>query len=207
VVWSDGDRTLPVDDRISGKPVDDLTKNDHFQAMVRTAKRRGFSPRAVLFDSWCSSLANLKLIRECGWVFLTQLKVNRKVDLGRQGYRAVAEVPFEGSSLVVHLQGFGSVRVFKVVSRDGNIKYWATNDSSMNDLRRLELAERSQAIEEYHRALRQCGNVERCQARSTRAQPHRDGDPSLRAVVVALLNHRDQLVRGKGPDRPASVPS
>ena len=175
LVWSDGDRTMPVDYRILDKPVDDLTKNDPFQAMVRTAKRRGFSPRAVLFDSWDSSLANLKLIRECGWVFLTQLKVNRKVDFERQGYRAVAEVRFEGSSLVVHLQGFGSIRVFKVVSRDGNIEHWATNDLSMDDLRRLEWAERSWAIEEYHRALKQCGNVERCQARSTRAQRNHIG--------------------------------
>jgi len=106
---------------------------------------------------------------------LTQLKVNRKVDLDRQGYRAVAEIPFVGSSLVVHLQGFGPVRVFKVVSRDGNIEYWATNDLSMDDLRRLELAERSWTIEQYHRALKQCCNVERCQARSTRAQRNHIG--------------------------------
>ncbi len=175
LVWSDGDRTLPVDYRIFDKPVDDLTKNDHFQAMVRTAKRRGFSPRAVLFDSWYSSLANLKLIRDCGWVFLTQLKVNRKVDLDRQGYRAVADLPFATSSIAAHLQGFGSVRVFKVVSRDGDIEYWATNDLAMDDLRRLELAERSWTIEQYHRALKQCCNVERCQARSTRAQRNHIG--------------------------------
>jgi len=98
LVWSDGDRTLPVDYRILDKPVDDLTKNDHFQAMVRTAKRRGFSPRAVLLQR-----------------------------------RAVP----------------------------GPLDAGAT-------------------------------------------QPHRHGDPSVRAVVVALLHHRDQLVRGKGPNRPRS---
>src|SRR3954451_16416354 len=76
LVWTDGDRTLPVDYRLYDKPVDGLTKNDHFRAMLRAAKERGFSPRAVLFDSWYSGTENLKLIRECGWVFLTQLKVN-----------------------------------------------------------------------------------------------------------------------------------
>ncbi len=175
LVWTDGDRTLPVDYRVYDKPVDGLTKNDHFQAMLRTAKRRGFSPRAVLFDSWYSGLENLKLVRDCGWVFLTQLKVNRKVDQHRRGYRAIAEVAFDGPSVVVHLEGFGSVRVFRVVSRDGDTEYWATNDLDMDELGRLELAERSWAIEEYHRALKQCCNVERCQARSTRAQRNHIG--------------------------------
>ena len=117
----------------------------------------------------------MKFVGACGWVFLTQLKVNRKVDFERQGYQAVEKIPFATPSVVVHLQGFGSVRVFKVVSRDGNIEYWATNDLSMDDLRRLELAERSWTVEEYHRALKQCCNVERGQARSTRAQRNHIG--------------------------------
>ena len=71
---------------------------------------------------------------------------------------------------MVHLEGFGSVRVFRVVSRDGDTEYWATNDRGRDELRRLELAERSWTIEEYHRSLKQCCNVERCQARSSRAQ-------------------------------------
>jgi hypothetical protein len=175
LVWSDGDRTLPLDYRIYDKPVDGLTKNDHFQAMLRTARQRGFSPRAVLFDSWYSGMENLKLVRDCGWVFLTQLKANRKVDLDRRGYRPIAEVGFEGPSAIVHLEGFGSVRVFRVVSRDGDTEYWATNDLSMDELGRLELAERSWAIEEYHRALKQCCNIERCQARSSRAQRNHIG--------------------------------
>ncbi len=182
LLWSDGDRTLPVDYRVSDKPVDGLTKNDHFLAMLYAAKRRGFCPHAVLFYSWYSSLNNLKAVRECGWTFLTQLKVNRKVDLDRQGYRAVSDLAFATSSLVVHLQGFGSVRVFKVVSRDGDIEYWATNDLAMSDLRRLELAERSWAIEEYHRAVKQCCNIERCQARSSRAQRNHIG-MAIRAFV------------------------
>ena len=91
LVWADGDRIMPLDYRIYDKPNDAWTKNDHFRDMVKMAKQRGFHPHAVLFDSWYSGLENLKLIRDCGWIFLTQLKVNRKVDLDRQGYRAVAQ--------------------------------------------------------------------------------------------------------------------
>jgi len=93
LVWTDGDRIMPLDYRVYDKPVDGLTKNDHFRALIGAAKRRGFSPRAVLFDSWYSGLENLKLVRSCGWTFLTQLKVNRKVDLDRRGYQAVAAIP------------------------------------------------------------------------------------------------------------------
>jgi putative transposase len=175
LVWSDGDRTLPLDYRIYDKPNDGLTKNDHFRDLVAAARQRGFHPRAVLFDSWYSSLENLKQIRNCGWTFLTQLKTNRKVDLARQGYQAVAAIPIPAAGAVVHLEGFGSIRVFKVVSRDGDVEYWATNDLTMDELRRLELAERCWAVEEYHRVLKQCCNIERCQARSRRAQRNHVG--------------------------------
>jgi hypothetical protein len=182
LVWTDGDRIMPLDYRIYDKPEDGLTKNDHFRALIDAARQRGFRPRAVLFDSWYSSLENLKLIRDCGWTFLTQLKVNRKVDLDRRGYRAVASVPIDPAGTIVHLEGFGPIRVFRVVSRDGDIEYWATNDLAMDELGRLELAERCWAVEEYHRALKQCCNVERCQARSARAQRNHIG-MAIRAFV------------------------
>jgi hypothetical protein len=175
LIWTDGDRTLPVDYRIYDKPTDGLTKNDHFSDLVAAARRRGFRPRAVLFDSWYSGLENLKRIRSHGWIFLTQLKCNRKVDLDRQGYRAISATAIPEGGAVVHLEGFGSIRVFKAVSRDGDVEYWATNDLAMDELGRLELAERSWAVEEYHRALKQCCNVERCQARSGRAQRNHIG--------------------------------
>ena len=182
LVWTDGDRIMPLDYRIYDRPKDGWTKNDHFRALIGAARQRGFRPRAVLFDSWYSSLENLKLIRDCGWTFLTQLKVNRKVDLNRQGYQAVALVPIDPAGTIVPLEGFGPIRVFKVVSRDGDIEYWATNDLAMDELGRLELAERCWAVEEYHRALKQCCNVERCQARSSRAQRNHIG-MAIRAFV------------------------
>jgi len=85
LVWSNGDHAMPLDYRAYDKPNDGLTKNDHFRDLVAAAKQRGFHPRAVLFDSWCSSPENLKQARGCGWTFLTRLKSNRQVDLARQG--------------------------------------------------------------------------------------------------------------------------
>src|SRR4051794_34589481 len=174
-VWADGDRVVPVDYRVYDKPNDGLTKNDHLLAMLAAAKARGFEPECVAFDSWYASLANLKAVRDHGWTFLTRLKCNRKVDLDRRGYRAVAEVAIAAGGTVVHLEGFGSIRVFKVVSRDGDIEYWATNDLAMDDLTRLSYAERAWAIENDHRGLKQCRGVERSRVRASRARRNHIG--------------------------------
>jgi putative transposase len=175
LVWADGDTVVPCDYRAYDKAKDGLTKDDHFLAMLGQARARGFRPSCVAFDSWYSGPEDLKAVRAHGWTFLTQLKVNRKVDLDRQGYRAVADVAIDRGGTIVHLEGFGSVRVFKVVSRDGDIGYWATNDLTMDELTRLAHAERCRAIENDHRGLKQCGGAERAQVRAARAQRNHIG--------------------------------
>ena len=67
LVWTDGQARLPCDFRIYNKAHDGLSKNDHFQHMVRAAQQRGFEPELVAFDSWYSGLDNLKLLRHLGW--------------------------------------------------------------------------------------------------------------------------------------------
>ncbi len=106
----------------------------------------------MAFDSCYSGLENLKAVRAYGWTFLTQLKVNRKVDLDRQRYRAVAETAIAPVGTIVHLEGFGSIRVFEVVSRDGDIEYGATNDLTLDELTRVAHAEQGWGIENDQRA-------------------------------------------------------
>lgn len=74
LLWTEGERHIPLDYRFYEKWVDGATKNDHFRWMLTTAKERGFAPQCVVFDSWYSSLDNLKLIQGYGWVWLTRLK-------------------------------------------------------------------------------------------------------------------------------------
>src|SRR6266849_4007859 len=45
LLWSDGIDAIPCDYRLFDKPVDELTKNDHFRDMLETAKKRNFEPR------------------------------------------------------------------------------------------------------------------------------------------------------------------
>ena len=56
------------------------------------AKERGFQPSLVAFDSWYSSLENLKLARDFGWDWLTKLKENRQVSLQAGEQQAISEL-------------------------------------------------------------------------------------------------------------------
>ena len=181
VLWTDGDRHIPCDYRIYEK-ADGRTKNDHFGDMIRTAYARGFHPRCVVFDGWYSSLDNLKLVRSCGWTWLTRLKSNRLVNKNREGTRALADTAIAAAGTEVWLTGYGLVKVFGIAAPDGGTAYWATNDLGMTDLTRLQFAEFSWAIEHYHRGLKQCTGVERCQCRSARAQRNHIG-LALRAFL------------------------
>jgi putative transposase len=102
LLWSDGKDALPCDYRLFDKPVDGLTKNAHFRAMLDTAKARGFQPQYVAFDSWYSSLANLKAIRAQGWHWLTRLKANRQVNPDGMGNRALAECAIREAGTRMH---------------------------------------------------------------------------------------------------------
>lgn len=182
LLWTDGDRHLPCDYRLYDKRTDGLTKNDHFQNLLGVARERGFSPKCVLFDSWYSGLANLKLLRSFGWRWLTRLKANRKVNPDRTGLRPIKEVVIPASGAVVHLEGYGLIKVFRIVAKDGDTEYWATSDLQMDELQRLALADHSWRIEEFHRGLKQVTNIERCQARAALAQRNHVG-LALRAFL------------------------
>jgi putative transposase len=181
LVWTDGDRPIPCDYRIY-HDAKQATKNDHFRAMIKTAKERGFKPSYVLFDSWYASLENLKLLREYKWPWLTRLKANRLVNLDRQGSRPLFRTEIAATGTIVWLPGYGRVKVFKIVAKDGDIGYWATSDLGMDELTRQQYGEYSWAIESYHRGIKQCTQVERCQARKAVAQKNHIG-LALRAFL------------------------
>lgn len=170
LLWTDGERHIPCDYRLAVKGVDGLTKNDHFRHMVHSAHQRSFTPACVLFDSWYSGLDNLKLVRDLGWRWLTQLKHNRLVHPDGAGLLPLSATDLAETGTVIHLKGYGLVKVFKLVTTDGDIEYWATNDLKMNALQRLHLTEFVWTIEAYHRAIKQCCGIEKAQVRSAVAQ-------------------------------------
>ena len=175
LLWSDGTDAIPCDDRLYAKPVDGVTKNAHFRAMLQTAQERGFRPRFVAFDSWYSSLENLKTIRASGWHWVTRLKGNRQVNPDGAGKRALQDCALSADGTVVHLKGYGLIQVFRIATPDGDTEYWATDVLTMTPLEREAEAGKVWTIEVYHRGLKQFCGVERCQARSARAQRNHVG--------------------------------
>ncbi len=182
LLWSDGDRHVPVDYRLFDKATDALTKNDHFQAMLKVAHERGFRPRCVVFDGWYSSLENLKTIRDFGWTWLTRLKSNRLVNPDRTGLRAVSTIDTDERGCLVHLKGYGLIRLFKIVAPDGDVEWWATSDQAMSEMGRVRFAGFAWTIENYHRGIKQFCGVERGQVRAARAQRNHIGC-ALRAFL------------------------
>jgi putative transposase len=96
--------------------------------------------------------------------------------------RSLDEVAIAASGTVLHLRGYGRVKVFRIDAPDGDTEYWATNDLAMEEMVRRQGAEVSFAIENYHRELKQFCGVERCQVRAGRAQRNHIG-MSLRAFL------------------------
>jgi putative transposase len=174
-LWTDGDGLWPCDYRVVDRAAGDDTKNDHFRSMVRAAHARGLKPRCVLFDAWYSGKDNLKVVRECGWTFLTQVRSNRRVNPDRTGNRPIQECDIAATGTIVHLEGFGLVKAFRIAATDGGTEHWITNNLSMGATERLALAEWAWGIEEYHRGLKQHCGVDRCQTRMSRAQRNHIG--------------------------------
>ena len=170
LLWTEGDSIIPVDFRIYDINTDGKTKNDHFRDMLRKAKERSFRPRSVLFDSWYASVDNLKTIRKFGWHWLTRLKKNRLVNPDNTKNVQIQEIEIPPEGRTVHLKAYGFIKVFRIVSKDGDIGYWATDILEMNEAKREVMGGYSWKIEEYHRGIKQFCGVENCQARKNQSQ-------------------------------------
>jgi len=182
LVWTDRDCRLPCDFRIYNKSQDGLSKNDHFQQMIEQAHERGFEPELVAFDSWYAGLPNLKLVRSFGWHWLTQLKENREVSIDRSGNRAIREIFIPPQGLEVHLKGYGWIKVFRTVAKNGDAEYWATSRLDMTIEQAAWYALDAWQIEVYHRGLKQFTGIERGQYRLEVSQRNHIG-LAIRAFV------------------------
>jgi putative transposase len=182
LLWTDGEARLPCDFRIYNKDNDGLTKNDHFGALLQAAKERGFQPELVAFDSWYASLKNLKLLRTLHWSWLCRLQKDRLVDPDGTGNRQIQAIYIPRHGRRVHLKGYGWIKVFKTVGRNGDEEYWATSEQEMPITQAAEYALNAWQIEVYHRGLKQFTGIEKSQHRKEIAQRNHIG-LALRAFL------------------------
>ena len=181
LVHSNGTDTdfYPIDYRIYAPTADGKTKNDHFRDMLIAAKAdKGLKARAVLFDSWYASVANLKLVQRLDMIFVTTLKSNRLVSIAKEtGYVHLHTLTWtdaharHGQSVKLKELPF-LVRLFKIVATNGDIEWVITNDPDQTRTMQM-VAERSDVrwqVEQLHRELKQLTGTEKCQCRKARAQ-------------------------------------
>lgn len=182
----DSEEYAPVDFRIYNKQEDGKTKNDHMREMLRQAIARGVKFNIVIFDTWYSSLNNLKAVRCLGKQWVAGLKANRKVN--KSETLRDLEIPDEGR--VVHLRGYGWIKVFKFETEKGRIDYIGKNseDPSRSEIEKIH--ESRWSIEVYHRELKQTCGIERCQSRTGRAQRNH-----ICLAVLAWINQHYQRIK------------
>lgn len=178
LVHSDGPDFYPIDYRIYAPKVDGRTKNDLFAEMLLAAKnRKGIKAQTILFDSWYSSVANLKLIALLKMVFYAPIRDNRLVSLTReQGYIHVQDIDWTpdhlANGVMVKLKELPFlVRLFKIVATNGNIDWIVTNaPDPITAVAVQDENARRWSIEQFHRELKQLTGSEKCQCRKARSQ-------------------------------------
>jgi hypothetical protein len=163
---------IPMDYRIWNPPEDGKTKNDHFGDMLSATKQRRLHPDMVVADSWYSSLKNLKAVRSHGWDCVMGLRSNRLVGKPHQQLKVLV-IPGEG--LVTHLKGYGWIRVFRFVAKNGRTDYVGTSRTDLSREQVKTYFERRWSVEVLHRELKQTCGLSRCQASAGRAQRNHIG--------------------------------
>lgn len=173
LLWTSGENYIPVDYRVYDKTRDGRSKNDHFLDMLDKAEERDFTPTYVLMDSWYGSIENLKAIRHHGWHFMTSLKQNRQVSVKRDVFIPVASLAFTDTPVKrVHLKGYGSVLILRILDTNGEATYVATDDLSLEN-KQQDFASHWHHrwnIEEFHRGIKQTTGIAKCYARKAAAQ-------------------------------------
>ncbi|MBI3335425.1 MAG: transposase [Candidatus Portnoybacteria bacterium] len=177
---------IPIDYRVYDKDTDGKTKNQHFQDMIRSTLYRGFSPEYILMDTWYTSLENLKLIDKVNWKWIAPLRKNRIVSATPHHHQHLEELSIPDEGGIVHLKAYGFIKVFKTVSKDGDVEYYATNDINLSKHDVERIYTKRWKIEEYHRGLKQQTGIAKCQARKARFQRNHIWC-SLNALVVLEL--------------------
>ena len=94
----------------------------------------------------------------------------------------IKELNIDADGLIVHLKGSGFIKVFKTVSKNRGLEYWATNDLKMSQTSWLKLSRLCWSIEEYYPGLKQFVGIERSQVGSNKAQRNHIG-LALRAFL------------------------
>jgi hypothetical protein len=189
-LWvDDTNQVCPFDYRIWEPKEDGKTKNEQFRELLISAKERGLTPKAVVADSWYSSLDNAKCIRDLGWNWVMGLRKNRRVNKDQ----SLCDLSIPESGVLVYLRGYGWITVFRFVAKNGHTDYYGTNISDPTRLQIESLVRTRWEIEIYHRELKQTCGLEQCQARTSRSQRNHIGYSILTWIKQSNIRRQFNL--------------
>jgi hypothetical protein len=150
-----------------------ISKNEHYQALLRQAKQNQIIFRFVLNDVWYASAQNMMFVKhELERDFIMPLKTNRKVALSeadkRQGrYMRVDNVPLEvGEVRVVYLEGVDfplvlSKQIFVNEDSSQVAQYLVCSDVQLTSDQITTIYGTRWNVEEYHKSLKQNVSLEK----------------------------------------------
>jgi Transposase DDE domain len=165
--------SYPINFRLYDKQ-QNKTKNDYFIEMLQEIKRWGGESGWVTGDSWYSSLANLKFLRNEEVGFLFGVAENRKVSLEQGKEVQLQTLTIPESGLGVYLKEFGWVKVF-CQDFNNEARYYLMFLPTIEALTLLTRQQFKQVhdhhwqIETFHRVIKQVCNIERFQVRDEQA--------------------------------------
>ena len=159
-----------------------ISKNEHYQALVRQAKANQIPLKYVLNDVWYASADNMNFIKEVLQLdFIMPLKANRKVALSREDkaqgrYVRVDQVTLEpGVMRIVYLESVGYPlalvkQVFVNEDDSIGIQYLVSSDLSLTGEQIMALYRKRWNVEPFHKSLKQNASLEKSPTQTVRTQ-------------------------------------
>ena len=182
-----------------------ISKNEHYQALLRQAYTNGVRFRYVLNDIWYASAENMMFVRHTlAHEFIMPIKSNRKVALTasdkQQGrYVSVQSLPLEADQVqIVYLEAVDfalalTKQVF--VNEDGSVgtQYLVTSDVQLDAAAMTTIYRTRWNVEPYHKSLKQNAALERSPTRTVRTQTNHLFAALCGYIKLELLKTQHQL--------------
>lgn len=160
LAWSDGSLTIPLAIKVYQKS-NGKSKIDLALELLGVANFLDLKPKYITFDCWYAADKVLKKIEVLGWIFITQVKKNRK--LNGIPVRYLFPNPYWIS------QGKLSSGIEVKIVRHGK-NYFITNDLLLEKKEVLSLYKGRWLVETIFRVLHSKLGLDKCQAISLKAQ-------------------------------------
>ena len=184
IAWSNGKITIPLAIKVyrkeNGKTKIDLAI-ELIDIAVKTFKIR---PKYITFDSWYGATKLLRKIDKLNWIFVTQIKRNRK-------FNGIQLKLFRLNPYWIHTGKLTNGLNVSVV-RHGK-KYFATNDLSLSKQDILSMYRGRWTIETIFKMLHSKLGLDECQARSINSQ---NAHFHLTLLAFVVLE-KERYIRGK----------